>query len=54
MLRRFPGWGIGLNIIKKGYALIFEDRLRMKGPLFKNCRDLDAALAAMRSIGKIR
>jgi len=38
MLRRFPGWGIGVVNLTKGYLLIFADRLLVKGQPFKRCR----------------
>jgi len=47
-LRSFPGWGIGVNGLPKGYLLIFANRLLVKGPLFRGCRDAANVIDAIR------
>ena|SRR5713101_5247793 len=37
-LGRYPGWGIGVDSLKKGYILIFADRLLVTGQPFKRCK----------------
>ena len=43
-LRRFSGWGLGINNIWKSYLLIFGDRLMVKGRLAK-CTTADEVVA---------
>lgn len=47
-LAKFPGWGIGVDSLRKGYILIYADRLLVKGPGFKNCRDIGAVIKVAR------
>jgi hypothetical protein len=47
-LAQFPGWGIGVVSLKRGYVLIFADRLMVQGPGFQGCRDVSSVLKAMR------
>jgi hypothetical protein len=47
-LRRFRGWGIGVDSLAKGYLLIFTDRLLVNGPGFKRCRDAADVIEAAR------
>jgi hypothetical protein len=46
-LAEFPGWGIGVASLKKGYVLIFTDRLLVQGPGFRECRDAASVVRAM-------
>ncbi len=51
VLRRRPGWGVGVGHLRDGYILIFGDRLMVTGPIFEDCRDQAAVLrAAARSV----
>jgi hypothetical protein len=48
-LRSFRGWGIGVNSLPNGYLLIFADRLLVRGPQFRGCRDAASVAEAIRS-----
>jgi hypothetical protein len=37
-LRRYPGWGIGVDSLADGYILIFADRLMVTGQPFNRCK----------------
>lgn len=39
-LARQPGWGAGLVSFRKGYVLVFADRIIVTGKPFAKCRDL--------------
>lgn len=40
VLRRHPGWGIGVQNFNEGYVLVFADRVMIKGEPFESCRTL--------------
>jgi hypothetical protein len=46
-LAQFSGWGIGVVNLKRGYVLVFADRLLVQGPGFRGCRDVRCVLKAM-------
>ena len=48
-LTRLSGWGIGVNSLRQGYVLIFADRLLVKGPQFRGCRNAESIVEAIRS-----
>jgi hypothetical protein len=49
VLRDHPGWGIGINNVRDGYALLFADRIMVTGPAFAGCRDAGAVLQSLRA-----
>lgn len=54
-LRNYPGWGIGVTNIDKGFLLIFSDKIMVHGPVFARCRSVDSVLkAARRNFGGTR
>jgi hypothetical protein len=46
-LRQFPGWGIGVNSLQKGYIIIFANKLMVTGPLFRGCRNAISIINAI-------
>jgi len=46
VLRRHPGWAVGVKNIKGGYLLIFANRLLVTGPSFAGCNDLRSVVKA--------
>jgi hypothetical protein len=46
-LEKFPGWGIGINSLTDGYALIFARKLLLAGPGFRKCKTAAQMLEAM-------
>jgi hypothetical protein len=39
-LREVPGWGIGIDSVPGGYALLFADRIMVTGSCLENAHDL--------------
>lgn len=48
-LAKFDNWGIGVNGLEDGYALIFSNRLLVTGAMFKHCFDSASITYAIRS-----
>jgi hypothetical protein len=44
-LRTMPGWGVGINSIPGGYALVFADKIMVTGSCLENARDLSSFVA---------
>jgi hypothetical protein len=49
-LAQYPGWGIGVVSLAKGYLLIFADCLMVQGPGFQGCKTAASVLAAARKL----
>ena len=49
-IRKFPGWGVGVNCIPLGYLLIFADRLMISGSFFRGCKSAADVLTALRRL----
>lgn len=48
VLREFPGWGIGVTNVRRGYMLIFSDKLMVNGPTFARSANAAEAVASAR------
>jgi hypothetical protein len=46
VLRRYPGWGVGVRNLDRAYLLIFANRLMVTGRTFEDCHDTASVLRA--------
>jgi hypothetical protein len=44
MLKRYPGWGVGVMGWSKAYMVVFADRLMVTGRAFESCGDLKSVI----------
>src|SRR5205085_9047389 len=49
-LKRFSGWGSGVDSLRKGNLLIFWDRLLVSAPGFRSCRVAGSVIKAGRKL----
>lgn len=49
-LRCYSGWGVGITNFRKGYLLIFADRLLVTGSAFRRCKDAQSVLEAVKKL----
>jgi hypothetical protein len=50
VLRSFSGWGVGVKNLRRGYLLIFADRLLVTGPNFRRCKEASSVLEAAKKL----
>lgn len=57
-MRKFPGWGVGIEAWPEAYVLVFGDRLMVTGEAFQRCRSVAGVArsgrAALRDVGRVR
>jgi hypothetical protein len=57
-MRRFPGWGVGVEAWPRAYVLVFGDRLMVTGKAFRGCRSIAGVArrgrAALREVERVR